>query len=210
VSKRGPQCSICASKHRHQLEIGLAHGIAHNALARRFGVSPDAVSRHAQNHVTPAMRAAILTAQRPSEIDLEALQASESEGLLSQLVHQRARLQTHVAMAVDYGDVKAAISAEGAITSNLQLVSRLLGMIVQRHDVRSTSILISSDYLQLRQVIVQALRPFPEAAQAVGAALHRLETQAAESIHASAGKPAPVIEHEPIALPPPPPPAPPC
>ena len=39
-------------------------------------------------------------------------------------------------MAVDYGDVRAAVSAEGAITANLQLVSRLLGMIVQRHDVR--------------------------------------------------------------------------
>jgi hypothetical protein len=220
--KRGPQCSICASKHRHALEVGLAHGIAHNALARRFGVSPDAIGRHAANHVSPAVKAAILTASAPSAIDLDALQASESEGLLNQLVHQRARLQQCVSMAVDYGDVKAAISAEAAITANLQLVSRLLGMLVNVSEHRSTSILISGDYLALRAALLKALKPFPEAAAAVGDALARLETESAESIRAAAGKPpkreALLIEHETVVphnegalLPPPPPPdEPPC
>jgi hypothetical protein len=55
-------------------------------------------------------------------------------------------------------------------------------MLVQHHEVRSTSILISSDYLQLRGVIVSALRPFPEVARAVGSALAELETKAAETI----------------------------
>src|SRR3954471_8884330 len=81
--------------------VGLAHGIAHNALARRFGLHADAIGRHAANHVSPAVEAAILTAQAPSSIDLDKLQASESEGLLNQLVHQRARLQ----QAIDFGDV---------------------------------------------------------------------------------------------------------
>jgi hypothetical protein len=215
LAKTGPQCSICKHKSRHQIEIGLAHGISHSALSRRFNVSADAVGRHATNHLSPAMRAAILTAQAPSAIDLDALQASESEGLLSQLVHQRARLQQHVSMAIDYGDVKAAVSAEGAITANLALVGKLLGMIVQRHDVRSTSLLVSPDYLKLRSTLIDALRPFPNAAKAVGAALHMLESDAANNITAAASKraerPAPVlIEHEPAAparvtvLPPPP------
>jgi hypothetical protein len=201
MGKSGPKCSICSHKFRHQIEIGLAHGIAHNALARRFNVSADAVGRHAANHVSPAMRAAILTAQKPTAIDIEALQASEQEGLLSQLVHQRARLQQHVQMAVDYGDVKAAIGAESAITTNLALVGKLLGMIVQRHDVRSTSLLISADYLAVRQAIVTALRPFPDAARAVGAALHRMESEAAKDITQRAGKPPLVIDATP-ALPP--------
>jgi hypothetical protein len=203
LAKSGPgNCTVCSHKSRHQLEIGLAHGIAHNALARRFNVSADAVGRHATNHVSPAMRAAILTAQKPAAIDLEALQASEQEGLLSQLVHQRARLQQHVSMAVDYGDVKAAVSAEGAITANLALVGKLLGMIVQRHDVRSTSLLVSPDYLKLRSALVDALRPYPEAGRAVGAALHRLESEAAKDITVAAnkGRVPLLIEH----VPPPP------
>ncbi|GLR91325.1 hypothetical protein [Bradyrhizobium iriomotense] len=198
MGKTGPKCTVCNSKHRHQIEIGLAHGIAHNALARRFNVSADAVGRHAANHVSPAMRAAILTAQQPTTIDLEALQASEQEGLLSQLVHQRARLQQHVATAIDFGDIKAAISAEGAITANLALVGKLLGMIVQRHDVRSTSLHISADYLATRQAIVTALRPYPEAARAVAAVLYKLESDAAKDITQRAGKPPLVIDAKPL------------
>jgi hypothetical protein len=202
VGKRGVPCSVCAHKARHQIEVGLTHGVPHRVLGNRFGLSHDAIGRHAQNHLSPQMRAAILTAQKPTAIDLEALQASESEGLLSQLVSQRARLQQHSELAASLGDVRGCVAAESAITSNLALVGRLLGMIVQRHDVRSTSILISADYLALRQAIVQALRPYPQAAAAVGAALARLETAAADSIHAAAGKPvtAPerLIEQEPV------------
>jgi hypothetical protein len=145
------------------------------------------VYRHAKNHLSPQVRAAILTAQKPTAVDLEALQTSESEGLLAQLVVQRARLQSFSEMALDLGDVKAAVSVENSITANLTLVSRLLGQLVQHHEVRSTSILVSPDYLALRHAIVRALHPFPEAARAVGAALHEMESQAAAEIKAASG-----------------------
>jgi len=141
----------------------------------------------------PQARAAILTALRPSEVDLEALQRSESEGILAQLVAQRARLQQHGEIALEQGDVRAAVAVEGAITSNLTLVAKLLGQLVQHHEVRSTSILISADYIALRSAIVRALEPYPEAARAVGRALAELETAAAKDITA---KPPFVIEHK--------------
>jgi hypothetical protein len=202
MGKSGPKCTICSHKSRHQIEIGLAHGIAHNALARRFNVSADAIGRHAASHLSPALRAAILTAQKPTTIDLEHLQASEQEGLLSQLVHQRARLQQHVEMAIEYGDIRAAISAEAAITANLALVGKLLGMIVQRHDVHSTSLLISADYLAMRAAIVNAMRPYPDASRAVGAALHKLESDSATAIKQRAGNPPVLIDAKPTLLPP--------
>jgi hypothetical protein len=171
------------------------------SLADRFDVSKDAICRHATNHLSPVQRAAILAAQKPAAIDLDALRTSESEGLLAQLVTQRARLQGHAELAASLGDVRGAVSAESAITGNLALVGKLLGQLVQVHDVRHTSILISADYIKLRQTLVAALRPFPEAARAVGAALHALETDAAQDITArakgTAARPAPVlIEHD--------------
>jgi hypothetical protein len=87
-------------------------------------------------------------------------------------------------LAAELGDVRGAVSAEAGIISNLTLVAKLLGQLVNVHDVRHTSILISSDYLALRQAIVAALRPYPDAARAVGAALHRLEAEAATDISA--------------------------
>lgn len=91
-------------------------------------------------------------------------------------------------MAFEQGELSAATSVERAITSSLELTSKLLGMIIHRHDVRSTSILISADYLKLRDRIVQALKPYPEAAKAVGRALAELELEAAKDITES-GKP---------------------
>jgi hypothetical protein len=189
LGKRGVTCSVCAHKARASVDVGLTHGVPHRVLAARFELSHDAIGRHAQNHLSPVQRAAILAARKPTEIDLEALRVSESEGLLCQLVAQRARLQTHAELAAELGDVRGAVSAESGITANLQLVAKLLGQLVTHHSVTSTSILISADYLVLRAAIVTALRPFPDAARAVGAALHRLESEAATDITRRAQEP---------------------
>lgn len=191
--------------------------MAGRILGDRFDLSKDAILRHAKNHLTPAQRAAILAAQQPTAIDLDALKASEGEGLLSGLVAQRARLLTKADFAMEHGDVNGSVKAENAIQSNYTLVAKLLGQLVQVHDVRHTNLLVSPDYLKLRSTLIAALRPFPDAARAVGAALHRLESDAATDITAAAGKgrarPEPVlIEHQPTVpmqatatiLPPPP------
>jgi hypothetical protein len=192
------RCTICKHSRRSQLEIGLVHHVPMRVLAARFGVSQHALHRHRHNHLSPQMAAAILAAQKPSAVDLEALQVSESEGLLSQLVAQRARLQTYADQCLELGDVGGATRAERSITANLELVGKLLGQLIQRHEVRSTSILVSPDYLRLRSVLVNALRPFPEAAQTVGRALHELEARAAVDIQTNAGKPPPMIEARPV------------
>ena len=127
MGKRGPGCSVCDHDRRHQIELGLVHRLSNRVMARRFGVSESALRRHRRNHLNPTVAAAILAAEKPTAIDLEALQASESEGLLAQLVTQRARLQTHSELASELGDVKAAVACERAITSNLELVGKLLG-----------------------------------------------------------------------------------
>ena len=49
-------------------------------LADKSRCSPDALHRHRRRHLSPQLAAAILAAQRPSAVDLEALQRSESQG----------------------------------------------------------------------------------------------------------------------------------
>ena len=154
-------------------------------LSQRFGVTKDALHRHRKLHLSPQTRAALLTAMKPSDIDVEQLRRSESEGLLGSLIAQRARLAMLSEMCFEQGELHAATSVEARITQSLELTSRLLGMIIQHHEVRSTSVLLTADYLKLRGTIISALRPFPEAARAVGAALAALETEAAKDIISS-------------------------
>jgi hypothetical protein len=152
------------------------------------------------------MMAAVQHALHPSAVDLDALKVSESEGLLHNLIHQRARLAQHIELAVETGDAGAAIRGEAAVTANLQLVSKLLGVLVNVSEHRHQHLLTHPDYLRLREVLLRALAGFPEARIAVGRALAGIETQAAEDIAATAGKgrarPEPVLlEHQ--AAPPP-------
>jgi hypothetical protein len=164
------------------VELGLVHRAPAAVLARRFSLHRDAIYRHRKNHMSPQLHAALLAAQHPSDIDLEQLERSESEGLLASLVSQRARLQLLSEAAFEQGEVHAATSVERAITASLELTSKLLGVLVQRTHTTSTSVLISADYLVLRAAIVRALRPFPEASAAVGRALAELELSAAKDI----------------------------
>ncbi|WP_395710469.1 hypothetical protein [Reyranella sp.] len=199
------RCSICRHPKRHLLEVGLTYGVPHRALAARYECSPDALQRHAQNHLSAATRAAILANRKPTDVDLSALRTSEAEGLLGQLISQRARLQQHADFALSVGNTAGAVAAERTILSNLETVGKLLGTLAQHHTVTHTSVLVSADYLKLRQVLITALRPFPDAARAVGTALAALESEAAADITARATVAAPtptaplVIEHVPEA-----------
>src|SRR5215472_5635323 len=177
-------------------------GVQKGAVARRFGtpehpLNEHCIWRHSKNHLSAVQRAALLTAIQPTDIDLDKLKVSEGQSLLASLLAQRARLQQHVELAVELGAPAIAIAGEGRITANLELVSKLLGQLVNVHDVRHTSILISPDYIRLRQALTIALRPHPAAARDVAAALGRLEQDAAEEIAAAAGKPnGKLIEHQ--------------
>jgi hypothetical protein len=217
MGKSGPgSCHVCRHKHRHQIDLGIVAGVSSHVLGARFEISHDSVLRHAANHLSPVQRAALLTAQQPLAIDLDQLRDTESSGLLASLVAQRARLAGYGELAAELGDIAAATRVEGAILANLQTVGKLLQQFVHVHDVRHSSILISPDYLALRQCLVTTLRAFPDAAIAVGRALHKLESDAAMDVTSRAHKPgAPrLIEHSPGPLPfdapMPPPPACPC
>ena len=164
------------------------HKLPVRVIAKRFELSKTCVFRHRRLHMPPQLVAAIATAAHPTEVDLEQLQRSENEGMIGALVGQRARLQMLSEMAFEAHEVNAAVSVERAITSSLELTSKLLGMLITRTHTTSTSILISSDYLALRSAIITALKPYPDAARAVGAALAELELPAAKDITES-GKP---------------------
>jgi transposase len=69
------QCTVYLHDKRALIDVGLVNGVSCPVLAKRYGLGAKAVYRHAKNHLPPQVRAAILTSQRPSAVDLEALAA---------------------------------------------------------------------------------------------------------------------------------------
>jgi hypothetical protein len=89
--KPGSACGICVHPQRHLIELAMMHRVPVRVLARRFpDVGHDCFFRHRRNHMPPQLKAALLAAVHPTEVDLEQLERSESEGLLGSLVSQRA------------------------------------------------------------------------------------------------------------------------
>jgi hypothetical protein len=183
----GRHNSIARHEARAQIERDLAIGIPLRRLARKYGLSKDALCRH-RKRLPPQLKAAMLAQALRPEVDLDKLRTTESEGLLATLAAQRARLllwQDNAAAAEQFS-VAAQLAAQ--IHNNLALVGRYLGELSTHHTVTSVSVLVSPQYLELRSALLRALAPHPAARRDVAATLHQIESEAAQR------SPQPVLE----------------
>jgi hypothetical protein len=173
------QSSITKHPERAAVERDLALGLPLRRLARKYGLSKDALCRY-RKRLPPHLKAALLAQSLRPEVDLEALRVTESEGLLVHLAAQRARLllwQDACASSEQF-QVASAISAQ--VHRNLELVGKLVGEFAQHHVTTSVSVLLSPQYLELRATLLRALQPYPDARRAVVDAIHRLEAKASQ------------------------------
>jgi len=173
--KKGKLCTVCAHRERAAIDLALARGVSVSALARRYDVSTDSLYRHRKAHLTAQLRAKLI-AGPDIEIDLDRLRESESQSLLANLVAIRHRLFASLDVAEECGDSNMICRVAAQIHQNLELIGKLLGDL----GVGSTTVnnvLVLPAYVEMRMELINALRPFPEAARAVAAALHRLEAR---------------------------------
>jgi len=177
--KRATRSPIETDPNRPLIERALAMGIPMTQVARRYGHSHDAISRY-RNRMPQQLRAAIVgAALRPGIDDLDKLRNDEAEGLLGNLAHQRARLLLMQDVCMEEGGVDQVARLSGVIHKNLEMVGRYLGLFAHLNVNTQVNVLLSEDYLRLRQALTLALQPFPEARRAVADALQRIEAEVA-------------------------------
>lgn len=139
----------------------------------------------------PQLIAQLVSRGRTSAEDLEQLRVTESEGLLSHLIAQRGRLYALADGAEQIGDTSAAAKVHGQLSRNLELTGKLLGDLRTGSQTVTQNLVVLPEYHHLRVALVQALAKFPEARQAVTAALQRME---------ASSPPPPAIEHAPARV----------
>jgi hypothetical protein len=205
-----PRSPIEKDPNKPLIERALAMGIPMTQVARRYGYGTVAIKRF-RDRMPQQLKAAIVAAAlKPKEADLDKLRIEESEGLLGNLAHQRARLLHCQDQLIESGGFSQVAYLSTVIHKNLEMVGRYVGLFGQHHVSTNVNILISEDYLRLRQALTLALRPFPEARRAVAEELHRIEGQVAQRMmdqhHAAAqaaqdarrGSPGAVIDQLPM------------
>lgn len=187
--------SIDTHPEREAILRGLALGTPFRQLAKRYGLSVTALFK-AKHKMPDALRnAALASALKPAEHDLEKLKAEESAGLLANLCMQRVKLllAQDACLASEQWGTAAAISAQ--IHSNLRIVATYLGELVTRHTTTSVSLVLQPEYLSLRHAVLRALAPHPAVRAEVAAAIQRVESEAAQ--RSAQGVLAPMVDVSP-------------
>lgn len=177
------QCLTCKHRERAAIDLALARGVSVRALARRYGLSRDSLYRHVNSHLPPQLRASLIVGP-DLDIDLDKLRETESQSLLANLVNLRGRLFSSLDVAEECRDGTMLARIAGQLHNNLEITGKLLGSLSSGH-TSVTNVLIQPQYVSMRVELVNALRPFPEAARAVAAVLHQVESKAAADITAN-------------------------
>ena len=126
-------CTVCAHPERHSIEAALVAGRSLRDIARHFGVSKDAVARHAAEHLPPALVRAKEEAEGNEALDL--LRQLKTINLIAISVLAEARVARN-------GDL--ALKAIDRIERQLTLQAKLLGELDERPVV---NLLVSEEWV---------------------------------------------------------------
>lgn len=176
------------------MELMLVSGVGRRAVARKFGVSADAVWRHGKGHISDEHRAQLLGG--PLKLrELADKAADEGLSLLEHLEVLRSSAERRYFACAEAGDNQAD-TILGRITDLIRLQGQFTGDL-QRATTQITNnvaILGSPLVADLKVMLIQRLRPFPDAWRAVREGLDELSARATQG---ATVQQTPALEHQP-------------
>jgi hypothetical protein len=188
--KIGRTCKVCEHPERERIELACASGQWDRKIAAEFGLRRDSVRRHWQNHVFPARKAELVGG--PGMIARLAERAAEEDrSLLDYLGIIRSELMHLFMQARDDGRVFEAshiaktllgcLESIGHVNGQLRAagisITNINGSVSSSVNTGPTLILNDPQIIKMQAAIIRSLAPFPEAREAVIAALRDLDSQ---------------------------------
>lgn len=185
-------CSICHHPERKAIEKALLDTEAgHRKVAKRFGISASALFRHRQNHLPKLIARALAVKPTPVHREKAHDPATDEHAIEIARHHQIVEAEKdHHALDVTQqlkainaaclevlrqartdGKHSILLRAVDRIAKQIEIQAKLLGQIDERTTV---NVAVLPEWHGLRQVVLDALRPYPEARQAVAEALREM------------------------------------
>jgi hypothetical protein len=174
------RCQGCNHPERVRIERLLAAGASIKGAARQFDIDYHSLRRHWTNHVSAEARASYVTGAGATKDQLEQFVADESLGLIDHYRIVRGALYKGFTAAVELGDGNFLSLLAGRLHENFRDCGRLTGEL-QRGPLLNiqNNVLVNPDYTRAIARIVSAVAPYPEAREAVIAALRDLDAESA-------------------------------
>jgi hypothetical protein len=187
---RTGRCQGCNHLERVRIERLLAAGASIKGTARKFEIDYHALRRHWINHVSAEARATYIAGAGATKDQLEEVVADESLALIDHYRIVRGALYKGFGAASEVGDSNSLALLAARLHENFRDCGRLTGEL-QRGPLLNiqTNVLINPDYMKAIARIVSAVAPYPDAREAVIAALRDLDTASAPALadHRSEG-----------------------
>ena len=153
----GRVCTICSHPERGKIETALVQAESNRRIASHFGVQEISIRRHVAAHFHATLARA-----------RDALEITRGDELLDQVKTVLAKTWVLLARAEANQDDDRTLKALAGLDSRLTLLAKLMGELREQHVY---NILVLPEWQQLRQRVITALIPYPEAHAAVVAAL---------------------------------------
>jgi hypothetical protein len=179
---RTGRCKGCNHLERVRIERLLAAGASIKGTARKFEIDYHALRRHWINHVSPEARAKYIAGAGASRDQLESVVADESLAVIDHYRIVRSALYKSFGAASEVADRNSLALLAGRLHENFRDCCRLTGEL-QRGPLLNiqNNVLVNPDYTRAIARIVSAVAPYPEAREAVIAALRDLDAASASA-----------------------------
>ena len=151
------RCNTCQHPEIDKINQQLVSGVSARSVAKQHELHYMSVIRHREKHLPQIL------------VKAQALQEQDTaDDLLSRVEDIYSKAWDLVSKAESKGSYQPAVGALKEARSCLELIGRLLGELKSGTTV---NIMYNPEFVQVRQVITDALLPYPEARQAVVKAL---------------------------------------
>lgn len=156
----GRTCTICIHPNRAEIESAIASGLSFRSISNQFEVGEASVQRHAASHISGLIQSSQAAKDEARGLDVVKQLVYINNVTTDILKEARANKKNGIALfAVD------------RIIKQLELQAKLLGDI----DKPQINIYVSPEWRGIRDRIVLALIPYPDARVVVAQELAQLE-----------------------------------
>jgi hypothetical protein len=115
-------CRVCSHPDRNQIDHAIVAGQSQRRIADQFGISASSVGRHRRQHIPATLARA------------QSLQEDErARGLVEQLLGIHDRTMAILERAEESGSLTTALTAIREARTNLELIGKFTGELVERH-----------------------------------------------------------------------------